>query len=151
MRRIIMFTLLALTTFGGVAAANPRDHRGGVRVQDSRHWQQRPTYQYNAPRTYTYSAPRTYTYSRPSYQYVRRPIYVQRPVIRSRYFNYYQRPALIVESYPAMDGYYWVQGHWDWDGYEWIWNPGHYEPNTPAAPHYYDDGHVSDYGDSYSY
>src|SRR4051812_3108207 len=25
----------------------------------------------------------------------RRPIYVQRPVIRHRYFNYYQRPSII--------------------------------------------------------
>jgi hypothetical protein len=65
---------------------------------------------------------------------VRRPIYVSRPIIRHRYYNYYQRPALIVENYNTMPGYYWVRGAWRWDGYEWIWEPGHYEPD----PNYID-------------
>ena len=60
---------------------------------------------------------------------VRRPIYVQRPVIRYRYYNYYQRPQVIVENYPARAGYYWVAGQWTWSGYEWTWQPGHYEPD----------------------
>lgn len=60
---------------------------------------------------------------------MRRPIYVQRPAIRYRYFNYYQRPAVMVENYPARDGYYWVAGQWQWSGYEWTWQPGHYEPD----------------------
>jgi len=61
--------------------------------------------------------------------YVRRPIYVSRPVIRERYYDYRYRPSLIVENYPARDGYYWVAGQWTWDGYEWQWQPGHYEPD----------------------
>jgi hypothetical protein len=65
--------------------------------------------------------------------YDRRPIYVSRPVIRERYYNYYRRPALIVESYNPMAGYYWVAGSWSWTGYEWTWQPGHYEPD----PAYY--------------
>lgn len=40
-----------------------------------------------------------------------------------------RRPAVIVESYPAMAGYVWVAGQWTWSGYEWIWMPGHYEPD----------------------
>jgi len=70
------------------------------------------------------------------FRYDRRPIFVSRPVIRERYYNHYRRPSLIVESYGAMPGYYWVRGQWTWDGNEWIWQPGHYEP----------DGY---YGDSY--
>src|SRR6185436_4142684 len=70
-------------------------------------------------------------YVRPYYHnVVRRPIYVSRPIIRERYFNYYHRPALIIENYNSMDGYYWVPGHWSWSGYEWIWQPGHYEPDA---------------------
>jgi hypothetical protein len=74
----------------------------------------------------------------PSYRHVvRRPIYVARPIIRERYFNYYRRPALIVENYNATPGYYWVAGNWVWDGGEWIWQPGHYEPD----PNYVDQGY----------
>lgn len=69
---------------------------------------------------------------------VRRPIFVSRPIIRHRYFNYYQRPALIVENYNAMDGYYWVPGQWEWSGYEWTWQPGHYQPDPSYAEPYYD-------------
>jgi hypothetical protein len=68
----------------------------------------------------------------------RRPIYVSRPVIRGHYYNYYRRPSLIVESYGAMPGYYWVRGQWTWDGYEWVWQPGHYEPEAAG---YYGDGY----------
>jgi hypothetical protein len=50
-----------------------------------------------------------------------------RPVINYHYRNYYQRPALIVENMDPVDGYIWVQGNWSWNGYEWIWQPGHYE------------------------
>lgn len=159
MRRIIMFALLTLTMLGGVAFAD-RDHRGGVRVDRQHRGVERPAYRYNNTPRYTYSRPTyqysrpSYQYSRPSYSYARRPIYVQRPVIRYRYYNYYQRPALIVENYPAMDGYTWVAGHWDWNGSEWLWNPGHYEPNTPDAPHAYGEGditHNSDYNSDYYY
>ena len=76
---------------------------------------------------------------RRDYRVVRRPIFVSRPIIRDHYYNYYRRPALIVESYGAMPGYYWVAGHWYWNGYEWLWQPGHYEPD----PNYVD----PNYGD----
>jgi hypothetical protein len=68
---------------------------------------------------------------------IRRPIFVSRPIIRHRYFNYYQRPALIVENYNSMAGYYWVPGHWEWSGYEWIWQPGHYQPDPNYVESYY--------------
>jgi len=67
----------------------------------------------------------------------RRPIYISRPVIRERYYNYYRRPAVIVENYNTMPGYYWVAGGWAWNGYEWVWQAGHYEPD----PSYVDQGY----------
>lgn len=51
----------------------------------------------------------------------------RRPVIRQRYTNYYQRPAILIENYDPMPGYIWIAGHWNWSGYEWTWVPGHYE------------------------
>ena len=68
---------------------------------------------------------------------VRRPIYVSRPVIHHRYYNYYRRPAVIFENYAPMTGYFWVSGSWSWNGFEWIWAPGHYEPD-PSYYGYYD-------------
>jgi hypothetical protein len=64
-----------------------------------------------------------------SYNYVRRPIYMARPIIHQRYYDYRYRPELIVENYGVRPGYYWVNGSWQWNGYEWIWYPGHYEPD----------------------
>jgi hypothetical protein len=70
---------------------------------------------------------------------VRRPIFVARPVIHQRYFSYYQRPSLIVENYNSRSGYFWVPGTWTWSGYEWIWQPGHYQPD----PNYIEPGYDS--------
>lgn len=141
MRRIIITALVALTALGGVASADrwqsPRHAQGGVVVTPDRGHQHRGYYQHRGyqPRPrYTYN--RGYYVSRPAYRYVRRPIYVQRPVIAYRYYNYYQRPAVIAENYRAMPGYYWVAGRWDWNGYEWIWTPGHYEPDPQCQGYY---------------
>ncbi len=144
MKRIIISALVALTAFGGVAAADSHRGRsthhaqGGVTVSPSRgHSSQRsyPRGRYQQAPRYNYRRVDRGRYvSRPHAHVVRRPIYVQRPIIRHRYFNYYQRPALIVENYAPMAGYYWVAGQWNWNGYEWIWTPGHYEPD----PNYYD-------------
>jgi hypothetical protein len=152
MRKLLPLTALALGLSSGVALADHRseyreampvrrvgppvvrDHRdwrgGTVVVRDGRNW---------------YGGSRLVVRGRPSYYpVVRRPIYVARPIIRERYFNYYRRPALIVENYNAMPGYYWVAGSWSWNGYEWIWQPGHYEPD----PNYVDSGYVdSGYAD----
>ena len=76
---------------------------------------------------------------------VRRPIYISRPVIRERYYNYYRRPSLIVENYNTTPGYYWVAGSWSWNGGEWIWQPGHYQPD----PNYIEQGYDQGYDQSY--
>ncbi len=81
------------------------------------------------------------------YGYARRPIYVSRPIIRERYYNYYRRPALIVENYNAQPGYFWVAGAWSWSGAEWIWQPGHYQPDAGYVEQGQPQGY--DQGDSY--
>ena len=165
MLKIVPITALALGLSSGVALADrhggdhrehgsPRggvvvrdhhdDHRGGSRavvIRDrgnhgdyGRHWNGNGDYGRhwnNGGRVVVRG---------PSYQHVvRRPIYVSRPVIRQRYYNYYRRPTVLVENYSAMPGYYWVAGAWSWNGGEWIWTPGHYEPDADYVdPAYYD-------------
>jgi hypothetical protein len=157
MKRIILSTLVALTAFGGVASADHgrggvRHAQGGVTVTPSRgHWEQRPRYTYS--RGYDRGHNRSYNrgYIAPvRFRYVRRPIYVQRPVIQFRYTDYYRRPTVLVENYQTMPGYYWVAGRWDWNGYEWIWTPGHYEPD-PNAAGYYSDTPSSSYYENPTY
>jgi hypothetical protein len=63
----------------------------------------------------------------------RENIWMPRPVIREHYYNYGYRPSLIVEDYGARDGYIFVRGDWQWNGYEWIWMPGHYEVDPAYA------------------
>ena len=53
-----------------------------------------------------------------------------RPWAGVHYYDYYHRPAIIVENFSPMAGYYWVPGAWQWDGNEWNWYPGHYEPSA---------------------
>ncbi len=153
MRRTIITSLIALTVLGGVASAD-RDRRGdrgdrggdrwrgrdsgGVRVERRNY--QRPTYR--ASRTIVRP---TYRQNyRPHVRVVRQPIYVQRPVIRYRYYNQYQRPQLLVENYPARAGYIWVAGQWTWSGFEWTWQPGHYQPDVSYDQQYYNNGQYYD-------
>jgi hypothetical protein len=108
-----------------------RDHgrgRGNVVVRDHgrNHWR-------GGGRVIVRGEPRYRDYGH------RRPIYVSRPVIHHRYYNYSRRPSLVVENYNPIAGYYWVRGSWSWNGFEWIWTPGHYEPD----PNYY--GYYGDY------
>jgi hypothetical protein len=145
MLKLFPLTALALGLSGGVALADHHgDHRGAVVeyraapqvVRDHRDWhngaivvRDRGTWRGDG---------RVVVRTGPSYhRVVRRPIYVSRPIIRERYFNYYRRPALIVENYNTTPGYYWVAGTWTWDGAEWIWQPGHYEPD----PNYVEQGY----------
>lgn len=137
MRRIITIAL-CLASLGGVASADRghqrghaptvRDHRsGGVSVQPSRRYVQ-PRY-HNTPRYH----------GNTNVRIVHRPIFVRhRPVIRYRYYNYYQRPSLIVENPQPLAGYYWVNGSWQWNGAEWVWSQGHYEADPNWTGQYYE-------------
>jgi hypothetical protein len=60
---------------------------------------------------------------------VRANIWMPRPVIRTHYRHYGYRPSMLVENYGYRDGYIFVRGDWAWNGYEWVWQPGHYEPD----------------------
>jgi hypothetical protein len=81
----------------------------------------------------------------------RRPVYVNngrfvfhgghsrsytRPVIRQRYYDYRYRPQIIIQNYDPVPGYIWVQGQWNWSGYEWLWVDGYWAPD----PSYQDYG-----------
>jgi len=159
MLKLFPLTALVLGLSSGVALADHHgDHRGvGVVVEhraaptvvrDHREFhnnaivvRDRDSYR-GSYRGDWHGGGRVIVHAGPGYRHIdRRPIYVSRPIIRERYFNYYRRPALIVENYNAMPGYYWVAGGWVWNGAEWIWQPGHYQPD----PNYVDQG----YDDSY--
>ena len=155
MLKLVPLTALALGLSSGAALADPRggEHRGDHRavvehrapvVRDhGREWHGGG----DRGRTFVHEG-RGYhgggrvvvrePYYRHDYRVVRRPIFVSRPIIREHYYNYYRQPSLIVENYGAMPGYYWVAGRWTWSGYEWIWQPGHYEPD----PNYVDPAYV---------
>ena len=167
MRRIIVFTLLALTLGGGVALADRDHHRRGDSRSDHRRGDyrgdhrrdyrgdHRRDYRSTAPGGVTIRNPRDPVWHQRDRRVVhRRPIYVNngyyqfnngqryryaRPVIRHRYYDVRVRPQIIVENYQPMTGYVWVAGQWQWNGYEWLWISGHYEAD-PSYSDYYDDG-----------
>ena len=155
MLKLLPVTALALGLSGGVALADhgrggdhrgasgehrsAPDHgggRGGEVVRDHREFRGGYDHGYRGGYDHGYrggyggrvvvanSYPRYYG------GYARQPIYVGRPVIRERYYNYYQRPTLVVENYGPRAGYFWIGGAWGWNGAEWIWSPGHYEPDA---------------------
>ena len=61
---------------------------------------------------------------------------------------------VLAENYAPMNGYYWVSGQWSWNGYEWMWTAGHYQPdpnyvdpsydNASYDNGYYDNGNYGD-------
>ena len=147
MKRIITLTALVLGLTGGIAAA---DHgRGGWDRRDNRdRWDNRDhrtDRRWDRGNRWDRRDRVVIQRTRPSFRDGRwyfaggfhRPYY--RPVINVRYRDYYRRPALIVENYDAVPGYVWVQGSWNWNGYEWIWTQGHYEV----------DANYDGYGDGY--
>src|SRR5262245_61241200 len=117
MRRIITtLALLGAVSLSGVAAAD--DHHRGHVGHDRHGYYQRGGHAYFGYNR-GYYAPR-YGYRSGYYNYGYRPYYGH------RYFNYYHRPALIVESYWPRPGFVWVNGWWYWGGVEWVWQPGYY-------------------------
>jgi WXXGXW repeat (2 copies) len=152
MLKVLPLTALALGLSGGVALADHGrggDHRGvtvehraapqtRVEVRDRPGWHGGGNVVVRDHRGWN-GGGRVIVRNEPRYhRVVRRPIYISRPVIHERYFNYYRRPAIIVENYNAMPGYYWVAGSWTWDGSEWAWQPGHYEPDPNYVDSAYD-------------
>ena len=156
MRRLIL-TAVALTIFGGVASADRwrgHDNRGDNRRErvvvrdhrDDHRWNERDHVRYEPRRQYVQ---RQYVQRRPVY--INRDRFVfndgryytyHRPVIRQRYFDVRYRPQIIVENYDSVPGYIWIQGGWQWNGYEWCWTAGHYEQD----PNYgYDNGYYDNY------
>jgi hypothetical protein len=154
MRRIITLTLLALTVTAGTAAADRyrgdrhdrrayqnRDHRRPV-VRDVRQNVRRDV---RRDHRRDYQPTRRVVRDRVYRNVDRRPIYVRdnrfvfnngrtfnyrRPVIRQRFFDVRVRPQILVEHHDPVPGYIWANGHWNWNGYEWIWIAGHYQVDS---------------------
>lgn len=156
MKKIII-TALALMMFGGVASADRwrghrdtsrhsggtvvRDHRGGdwnrgnrgdrVVVRDrgyrggyyrNNHVDRRPVYVNNGYYRFGNGVNRVY----------------HRPIIRHRYYDVRVRPQIIVQNFDPVPGYIWIQGSWNWNGYEWIWSDGYWAVDTNYQDTYYD-------------
>jgi hypothetical protein len=160
MLKFLPLTALALGLTGGVALADRGgDHRGGwerhspqrnVEVRDRHEWRggDRGGDRGGFVREHRGwdGGGRVFVRGEGRFNsFERRPIFVSRPVIRERYYNYYRRPSLIVENYDSRPGYYWVAGRWNWDGSEWCWQPGHYQPD----PNYVGQGYDPGYGQGY--
>jgi hypothetical protein len=137
--------------FGGVASADRwrghrdssrhsggtvvRDHRGGDRYREPvrterrsyrdggyrQRVDRRPVYVNNGRYTFHGGVTRVYN----------------RPVIRHRYYDYRYRPQIIIENYDPVPGYIWVQGNWNWNGYEWVWTSGYWAVDTSYQDDYY--------------
>src|SRR2546425_664734 len=44
-------------------------------------------------------------------------------------------PVSEYRPYPPEPGYAWVDGYWDWTGYDWYWVSGYWAP--PRMGYYY--------------
>jgi hypothetical protein len=162
MRRIIPLTILALMLASSVAFADRgrrgrdyRDHRDHRASPALRHHDGPTRREYRSRHTYPRSRSHKVVRTQPRPYVERRAVYARsgrfhfhagvsrtyrRPVIRDRYYDYRYRPRLVVEVTDPVPGYVWVRGHWRWDGYEWIWVPGHYAVDPRYAdPVGYDD------------
>jgi hypothetical protein len=152
MRRTVLFSLVLLTFMGSIAFAD-RDRRR----DRGYHSRDRGATVVRHPQRDHRRAPVVVDRRAPRRVIERRPIHVQnghyrfhngvtrtynRPVIRQRYVDYRVRPQIIVEHYDPVPGYVWMQGSWQWSGYEWQWVPGYYAPD--ASYTFYDDGHYYD-------
>jgi hypothetical protein len=89
---------------------NHQNHNHGRFSRDHRHYNRTPVRVHNGH--YHFNNGHRARYYRPS--------------INVRYTNYRVRPVVLVERYDRVPGYVWVQGHWNWNGVEWIWISGHY-------------------------
>jgi len=131
--KLLSITALALGLTAGVASADrvvvehrAPDHHTNVIVRGGGNWHGGGSWHGGGERVVVRGGYHGGYYH--GGYYGRRPIYVNRPVIREHYYNYRYRPSLIVEDYGPRPGYIWVRGHWAWDGAEWIWTPGYYDP-----------------------
>ncbi|HLL21054.1 MAG TPA: hypothetical protein VK427_02935 [Kofleriaceae bacterium] len=162
MKRIIL-SALALVLAGGVASADRwygnRDtsrHSGGTVVREHRGDYVDRGYRRDNYRRDNYRRDNYRDGYRDRVRYERRPVYVNngrfvfhggttrvynRPVIRHRYYDYRYRPQIVAENYDPVPGYIWIQGNWNWNGYEWVWTNGYYAPDPSYTDDYYYDNY----------
>lgn len=163
MRKYIL-ALSALMLFGGVASADrwgrgrDRDssrHSGGTVVRDHRHREPVRTDRDRGYRDRGNYRQNNYRHDHNRVRHDRRPVYANngrfvfhggvsrsytRPVFRQRYYDYRYRPQIVVQNYDPVPGYLWVQGSWNWNGYEWMWTDGYWAVDTNYQDSYYNGG-----------
>ena len=170
MKRIITLTAIALGLSGGVALADGFRGGWGGRSEIRDHRNERPVFRnddrgdnrwrgndnrWRGNDNRRYDSRVGVVRERPQFRNNRfyfsggtSRIY-NRPVINSRYRDYYSRPALVAENYDAVPGYIWSAGQWTWNGYEWIWVAGHYDVDQSYNDNSYGTTYDSAYGNTY--
>jgi hypothetical protein len=104
MRRIITLSVLSLSLLGGVAAASP----GEREISRDRHELARDN--------------RELARDRAEVSRDRRELRRD----EAHYWNRNMRPSPRQERFEYRHGFNFVRGEWRWNGYEWVWAPGHY-------------------------
>ena len=101
MRRIFALSALSLSLLGGVAAASPGE------VARDRH-----------------------EIALDRRELARDRVELRRDRVELRRDEHYRnvrlRPALRQEHFEYRRGFNFIRGEWKWNGYEWVWIPGHY-------------------------
>jgi len=104
MRRILSLSVLSLSLLGGVAAASP----GEREIVRDRH---------ELARDHRELARDRAEIGRDRRELIRD---------ESHYRNVHFRPSARQERFEYRRGFTFARGEWKWNGYEWVWIPGHY-------------------------
>lgn len=127
---LLIVSIIAMSAGVSQADRFHGNRGGGARVVDHRGYEGRAPVRYEGRGGVRYEGHGGVRYENRGYYEGRRDVrfggrgYYEGP--RVHYYNRWQRPALYVEQYDVRPGFIWVHGEWSWDGYEWIWAPGHY-------------------------
>src|SRR4051812_12742755 len=113
MRKILTTALVSLGLMGGVALAD--DHHD----RDDRYDRRDTRYDRDRDHDRDRHVDERYREGRRDYRWNRgREVH---------YRDYRVRPQLRFERHVDRRGFAWVPGQWQWNSFEWIWVPGHYE------------------------
>lgn len=127
MKRISILTALTIVLAGGIASADHGRHRG--------HWDRggRGGWSGGWSAGVVVRAPRVI---QPRFVVVQRPRVVQRPVVVVQTQPTYVEPTYVAPPPPPPQPQIWIEGRWNWTGYNWQWIDGHYEVQVQQQPVY---------------
>lgn len=125
MKRISILTALTIMLAGGIASADHGRHRG--------HWDRggRGGWSGGWSAGVVVRAPRVI---QPRFVVVQRPRVV-RPVVVVQPQPTYVEPTYVAPP-PPPQPQIWIEGRWNWTGYNWQWIDGHYEVQVQQQPVY---------------